>query len=579
MSLIQDCVESEKSLLVDKTREMGVTWSMIDLAFWGWLFLPRFSALVGSITEDKIDSKNNPNTLFWKFDYLLECLKWQCDWLYPEGYNKSKENRSHMKAYNPGKQATFLGEPMGPNFGRSGRVRMILCDEFAEAINPSSTYAACSRTSNTRFIVYTPKGMNFAGRLANPGYGKDRTIPRVTMHWLIDETKNAYEVHLKSKEGLRTILGKGHGAVEDSLRTTWQKKYANLVAGEKIEIYYPWYEQAKRSVNDDPLLIAQELDVNYNESAEGQMYPQLERAAFSKVEYDRSLKLYCTMDYGLSDCTALIWFQIDPSDPVHPFKIIDAYQNRGKTIRWYVPFITGKDLSAGDMEGGYSRLDLEVIESHKRFMGRYAAFFGDPAGKQKTSVSTQSVIDVLADFNIYVETNDRARGFTVRQQALAEALPYCEFNEMQCSDLIQAIRDSRLNPAGKPIHGPESHYRSSLEYGFVNLPGGYIKPDVLIYENYGKIAAGTATQDQLTARALRQLEEDILPLPNSLNKDGKRPRLITIDEYMSGQRRDREESNPFNQIDAIRKEEAHKEERAQKIAQYLDRKGRGFRSK
>lgn len=454
---LQKALDLDKSLLTDKTREMGVTWMVIGLIFWAWIFQRRFSALCGSITEDKIDSKNNINTLFWKFDYLLESLKISAPWFYPGEYNE-KKHRQHMKRFNPQNESSFVGEVMGPNFGRSGRNKLIFLDEFAEAPYPASTWAACSRTSNCKIVVFTPKGMNYAGRLANPSHGKPRTIPRCTLHWMVDESKNKYII----RDGDGSPLAEGHGAPDPAI-------YEQHPTA--LRPYYPWYEEAKKGLNYDPVMIAQELDVNYNESVEGQIYPQIERARFGKVEYDARLKLYCSMDYGLSDMTAFVWFQWHPAD--RRFKVIDAYQNNGKTIKWYVPFMLGPQFCAlGQAEGGYTPYEMEVIERHSPFYGRYTAFYGDPAGKQRNPVTSTSVIQVLAESDIFVLTNEKAKRFEPRKQALGAMLPFCDFDDRNCADLIQALRDSRHGPNGNPVHGPESHYRSAMEYGAVNQPHG-----------------------------------------------------------------------------------------------------------
>jgi len=373
-----------------------------------------------------------------------------------------------MKRFNPQTNSMLLGEVMGPNFGRSGRVKMAFLDEFAEAPYPASTWASCSRTTNCRIVVFTPKGMNFAGRLANPGHGKPRTIDKVTLHWMVDESKNKFVIR-SNVNG--KVLSRGHGFPSPEV----YNKHSDAMPPQ-----YPWYERAKRELNYDPILIAQELDVNYNESVEGQIYPQIERSRFGVYEYDPTLRLYCSMDYGLTDMTALVWFQFSAGD--NRFKIIDSYQARGKTIKWFVPFLLGPYyLGAGQAEGGYTEADLEVIERHAPFMGRYTAFYGDPAGKQRNPVTATSVIQTLGEYGIYVQTNEKTKPFGPRKEAVSAALPYCDFNEMFCADLIQALRDSRQRENGTPVHGPESHYRCAFEYGFANQPHGVAGKDGEMY--------------------------------------------------------------------------------------------------
>jgi hypothetical protein len=452
---LQKSLEGDYSLLTEKTREMGATWAVLAVIGWGWLFQRRFSALLGSITEQKIDSKSDDKSLFAKLDFMIESLKIDTPWLYPRGYKHDQPHRTHMKMVNPVTKGQITGEVMGSNWGRSGRVKVAFPDEFAEAPFPQATWAASSRTTNVRWPVFTPKGMNFAGQLANPRQGSPRTIRKVTLHWLVDETKNYYEIR-SNADGRVLFSGNGTPPLEE------------LHHPEALAPLYPWYEDAKAALNHDPVAIAQELDVNYNESLEGQMYPQIGRSVIRKgVSYDPALKLFCAMDYGVDDFCALVWFQFNPYTQRFPF--VSSYQNRGKSIKWYIPFITGRDTGLGQGEGGYSPYEMGIIARHSAFWGRYTAFYGDPAGKQRNPVTATSVIDALAEHGIYVITNDKARTFQPRREAVQMALPFCDFDEDNCMDLVQSIRDSRIKPNGKPVHGPESHYRSAIEYGFVNV--------------------------------------------------------------------------------------------------------------
>jgi hypothetical protein len=448
---LQDHIEHNRSLLVDKSREMGATWMVEAAAVWCWTFKRRHTFLCGSITEDKIDSKK-PDCLFWKFDYLVESLKVDVPWLYPAGY--LPKHKTHMKRFNPQMGSYASGEVMGPNFGRSGRCRWIFLDEFAEAAFPASTWASCSRTSPCRIIVFTPKGMNFAGQLANPSKGQPRVIDRITLHWMIDETKNFY--YVLDEDGAE--IATGHGKPNLDIWHMYPK------AGKPV---YPWYEEAKQNLKYDNVLVAQEIDVDYNESLEGRMYPQVDRSRIIKLQYDPASPLYLAMDYGVSDMTAFVWFQYDRKEK--RFKFIDSFQASGKSIRWYIPFITGQNIELGDPEGGYTDEEMEMIRSHKIFMGRYRDFYGDPAGKHRNPVTATSVIRELKRYGINVKTNDKANRYEARWQFTSAALPFCDFDEDRCVDLVQALRDSRIRATtGKPIHGPESHFRSAVEYAFVN---------------------------------------------------------------------------------------------------------------
>lgn len=461
LQALQAHIDAGEDLLTDKSREMGVTWMVLMALVWKWLFEPKFAATVSSMTEQKIDRKGDPDSLFWKIEYLVECLNWTVPWLFPKGF--TMEHRTHLKIINPSSQSVIRGEAMGPNLGRSGRSRVMFLDEFAEAEYQEATWAACSRTTECRIVVFTPKGLNFAGRLANPRRGDPTAINRITLHWMLDETKNYFHIN-SGKTG--ELICKGHGAPDQEI----YRQYPDA-----LPPVYPWYEDAKRRVGWDAVKIAQELDVNYTESADGLMYPQIERARFLRVPYDPGLPLYLSMDYGLSDETALIWFQWDYR--MRRFRVIDCFKKHGKTIKWFIPFITGGNLGLGQNEDGYSPKEIEIIDRHVAYNGRYTDFFGDPAGKQRNQVSNTSVIIELGKFGIYVRTNSKSNSYEARRTAMGQILPLCDFDEDRCADLIDDIRNSRIKTGADgraiPVHGIESHMRSAFEYFAVNQPHGY----------------------------------------------------------------------------------------------------------
>lgn len=509
---IKKRIDSGKDLLIDKTREMGATWLVLAVYLHSWLFEDKFTAIVSSITEQKIDHKGNPSCLLWKFDYMVDSLKVNAPYFFIEEYRElTSGSITHMKRLNPRNKSLINGEVMGPNLGRSGRCKTMFLDEFAEAASPAAAFASSSRTSPCRIFVFTPKGMNFAGRLAVPKRGEKRVMARISLHWKIDPTKNRWEY----RDNTGKILDEGNGEVP-----------VHILAKHGHQPVYPWYKDACARLGNDRVSIAQELDIDYNQSYEGQMYPQIDRARISSFVYDPVLPLYCSMDYGLDDMTALIWWQWSAAD--RRIRVLDAYQNRGKTIRWYIPFLVGHSLGLGESEGGYSEYDLEVIKRHAQFGQKTTEFFGDPAGRQRNQVTATSVIQVLSEYNIYVRTNSKSNANHVRKFALQCLLPYCDFNDGFTDDVVQAIRDSRLKPTGEPIHGPESHFRTAAEYFAVNQPHGLIgadgmqvtEYDLAHLEKYETIPSGNdahsfmdaATQLSLwekRAKALDELEEAV----------------------------------------------------------------------
>lgn len=456
---VTEHIRSGRDLIIDKTREMGVTWLVLAAFAHRWIFDEGFTACLTSITEDKIDRRGDPNCLFWKFDYLIRSLRLLPPLLrplfYPAGYVDGPPTRTHLTRINPKNRSVVGGEVMGPNLLRSGRVNAALLDEFAEAPEPQESWNSSANACPARVAVWTPRGMNFAGQLANPPADAPDRVDKITLHWMIDPTKNGWVAYDEAGVQIAT----GNGIVEnDKLPAT------------TVRILYPWYERAKVRLNFDPVAIAQELDVNYSESTEGVMYPQIARSGMGRFEFDPSLPLYCSMDYGLTDATALIWWQWDWR--MRRFVAIDAFEQSGKTIVWFIPFITGRNLGLGMPQGGYTPAQLEKIESHRPYNGRYVDFFGDPTGVNRNQVTGTSVVSTLIDHGIYVTHSARFRSIQARRDATAPLLPFTDFDEIKCAGLVTALRNSRLGKTGVPVHDEWSHYRTAAEYFYTLQPHG-----------------------------------------------------------------------------------------------------------
>ena len=65
---------------IKKSRDMGASWLCLTVAEWFWHFKGGVSGLMISRTEDYVDKKGDPKSLFWKVDYLH---RHQPKWLLP----------------------------------------------------------------------------------------------------------------------------------------------------------------------------------------------------------------------------------------------------------------------------------------------------------------------------------------------------------------------------------------------------------------------------------------------------------------------------------------------------------------
>lgn len=207
---------NEEDGLAEKSRDVGFTWLCCAYALHGWLYRPAFAVGVGSRKLDLVDKKGDPDCIFEKIRVMLRRLP---DWMLPAGF-KWAEHDNFARIVNPANGATITGEG-GENIGRGGRKSLYFVDEAAFLEHPEGVEAALSATTNVRIWVSTPNGQG------NPFYRKrfSGDVPVFTFHWRDDPRK------------------------DDA-----------------------WYARMKKKLGD-PVIIAQELDIDYTASLEGVTIP------------------------------------------------------------------------------------------------------------------------------------------------------------------------------------------------------------------------------------------------------------------------------------------------------------------
>lgn len=284
---LEERFRSQEDGLIEKSRDMGATWTLDAWILWHFLFDEEFSCLIGSRKEDLVDNKL-PDSIFGKIDFLMQHLPW---WMMPSGWS-SAQNRTYMKITHPRKLNSITGESTNPAFSRSGRYSVIFLDEFAFVERSFSIWQAAGDASSVRIVVSTPngKGNKFA-ELA-----LDSTIKKLTLHW------------------------KQHP--------------------EKDEV---WYEKEKTRRTDEE--IAQELDISYERSQRGRVYKneweQLIRdGRLTDVTFDPMIPVSTSWDFGIGAETAICFFQEMKDGTI---KLIDYYENSGFSIDHYIKVVEKKD--------------------------------------------------------------------------------------------------------------------------------------------------------------------------------------------------------------------------------------------
>lgn len=139
--------------LVEKSRDMGVSWLCVALAVWMWLFHPGTVIGFGSRKEEYVDRLGDPKSLFAKVRMFVALLPSE---FRPKGWDESK-HAPFMRIANPENEAVIVGEA-GDNIGRGNRTSIYFKDESAFYERPEKIDAALSQTSNCKGDVSTPNG-------------------------------------------------------------------------------------------------------------------------------------------------------------------------------------------------------------------------------------------------------------------------------------------------------------------------------------------------------------------------------------------------------------------------------------
>lgn len=402
-------IENGRDLLLEKSRDMGVTWLVVYVFLWFWLFRDGINFLVGSYKEALVDNRSD-DSMFGRLDYAIANLP---KFMLPKGFS-TKKHRTKLKIQNPVNFNLISGDTMNPDFGRGSRKTAIFFDELGSWMYAKDAWESTGDVTNCRIGNSTPKGANFYYKLRNSG------IDLLTLHWTLHP--------LKDKE--------------------WYD-----------------YECSRRT----PEEVAQELDISYNKSQEGRVYPEWNDAnvEVGSFEYDDTLPLYVGWDFGKTDDTAIIWAQ--PKNG--KLRIIDTYAKAGKNIDFFIPFVTGQIASENY---GYTPTDYEIITRHKSW--KRGMHFGDPAGRNVNSVTDATVLSVLKESGININFQKDWQPFQPRKRALKSLIMRgIELNKNDMTDYFNMCMENATYPKARsegeeavrskdPKHDWTSHYRSAFEY-------------------------------------------------------------------------------------------------------------------
>lgn len=154
IQFLDECRNDSENGLVEKARDMGITWQACAYSVASWLFIKDDAIGWGSRKEALVDKLGDPDSIFEKMRLMLNRMP---DIWLPNGFVRSK-HATYMKLINPENGATITGEA-GDNIGRGGRKSMYFKDESAHYERPELIEAALGDNTNVQIDISSVNGL------------------------------------------------------------------------------------------------------------------------------------------------------------------------------------------------------------------------------------------------------------------------------------------------------------------------------------------------------------------------------------------------------------------------------------
>ena len=187
----------QRTIIVEKSRETGVTWILIALAIWDTMFHGQTHVGLVSKDESSVDSTDNPDSLFSKLEFLYKRLPY---WLrQPIKRNLSEHTWKYLD-----NESTITGYASTGDLARGGRKRWMLMDEF-HAFPSGIDKAALDSTSAVtpcRVVISTPnRHRGAAGAYYDLVTDDTHNGVRIVVDWKDDIEKRRGLYHSEHPEG------------------------------------------------------------------------------------------------------------------------------------------------------------------------------------------------------------------------------------------------------------------------------------------------------------------------------------------------------------------------------------------
>lgn len=353
-----------ESILDEKTRQMGLSWLYCAFSLWGMLFDKNFTGFMVSRKEALVDDGGDHSTkdsLFGKLRYMYDKLSASFRRKYREHFDAAKKadiiSFKSLRIVNEITGAYMVGSSANIDAGRGGTYKFAFWDEVASTPRSEIIFQAFKLAGRCKCYNSTVRGRgNVFARLR---WDDTKPVKVVTIHWA---------QHPRRVSGL-------HRDEEGKLTSDW---YANECKGlTKTQI-------------------GQELDIDYEISVQGRVYPALDRKVhFKHLDYNPEWKsrTIVAWDLGISDEMFAVVIQADGQGG---FGVVDELYGEDQDVRFYIDLMCGVEPAEFKFMTPINRRPYE--EFLKRSRDRQYKFLLNVAGPDAVQRSVTSKRSVVKQF-------------------------------------------------------------------------------------------------------------------------------------------------------------------------------------
>jgi len=231
---------------IEKSRDMGISWTVMGWELWNCLYTKGFTALNISRKESEVqDTGNSFHSLHGRLLFMYQRLP---------PFLKPRLHNPFLTFSIPTMNSIIKGESSNPKAGRDSQYKFILIDEAAHIECLDEMWKGCRNASNTICLNSTPPANMVNNKYAEIGEMKQSGFVKLKFHWK--------EHPLKTDE---------------------------------------WFK--KKTAAMTPAEIAQELEIRYDAALTRRSYPEYDdniHMLSHKVYLNNQRPLYCFMDFGLA---------------------------------------------------------------------------------------------------------------------------------------------------------------------------------------------------------------------------------------------------------------------------------------